>query len=154
MQEGAPDEPPAASRGVSLKVKLILSQPRWAGFPLRYNKRRGIKPCRFRITLKVIRVIRIICEIGGLKIDSIGKKTRIGKPDGRKSGFELIGPERMYEALKTLPFLSPSVALNVPPDKLAAEADSVSFCLSKGLAAPVSSVVCLSYSTPSEWFRR
>ena len=27
-------------------------------------------------------------------------------------------------------------------DKLAAEADSVSFCLSKGLAAPVGSVVC------------
>jgi hypothetical protein len=59
---------PAASRGVSLEEKLILSQPRWAGFPLRYNKLRGIKPCRFRITLKVIRVIRVICEICGLKI--------------------------------------------------------------------------------------
>jgi hypothetical protein len=54
---------PAASRGVSLK--FILSQPRWAGFPLRYNKLRGIKPCRFRIALKVIKVICVICVICG-----------------------------------------------------------------------------------------
>jgi threonine aldolase len=39
-------------------------------------------------------------------------------------------------------FFHAAVALNVPADKLAAEADSVSFCLSKGLAAPVGSVVC------------
>jgi hypothetical protein len=58
----------AASRGVPSKVKYILSQPRWAGFPLRYNKLLGIKPCKFRITLKVVGVIRVICEIGGLKI--------------------------------------------------------------------------------------
>jgi len=35
-----------------------------------------------------------------------------------------------------------AVALDVKVDQLAAEADSVSFCLSKGLAAPVGSVVC------------
>jgi threonine aldolase len=35
-----------------------------------------------------------------------------------------------------------AVALNVNPKDLVAEADSVSFCLSKGLAAPVGSVVC------------
>ncbi len=35
-----------------------------------------------------------------------------------------------------------AVALGVKADQLAAEADSVSFCLSKGLAAPVGSVVC------------
>jgi threonine aldolase len=35
-----------------------------------------------------------------------------------------------------------AVALGVTVDKLAAHADSVSFCLSKGLAAPVGSVVC------------
>jgi threonine aldolase len=35
-----------------------------------------------------------------------------------------------------------AVALNVDPKDLVAEADSVSFCLSKGLAAPVGSVVC------------
>jgi threonine aldolase len=35
-----------------------------------------------------------------------------------------------------------AVALNVNPKNLTAEADSVSFCLSKGLAAPVGSVVC------------
>ncbi len=39
-------------------------------------------------------------------------------------------------------FFHAAVALDVPADKLAAEADSVSFCLSKGLAAPVGSVVC------------
>ena len=35
-----------------------------------------------------------------------------------------------------------AVALGVSPAELAAPADSVSFCLSKGLAAPVGSVVC------------
>ena len=39
-------------------------------------------------------------------------------------------------------FFHAAVALDVAADKLAAEADSVSFCLSKGLAAPVGSVVC------------
>jgi len=39
-------------------------------------------------------------------------------------------------------FFNAAVALDVPPDKLATEADSISFCLSKGLAAPVGSVVC------------
>jgi len=35
-----------------------------------------------------------------------------------------------------------AVALGVEPKDLAADADSVSFCLSKGLAAPVGSMVC------------
>jgi len=35
-----------------------------------------------------------------------------------------------------------AVALNVDPKSLTAEVDSVCFCLSKGLAAPVGSVVC------------
>ena len=39
-------------------------------------------------------------------------------------------------------FFNAAAALGVPPDRLAAEADSVSFCLSKGLAAPVGSMVC------------
>ena len=39
-------------------------------------------------------------------------------------------------------FFNAAVALGVPAAKLAADADSVSFCLSKGLAAPVGSVVC------------
>ena len=39
-------------------------------------------------------------------------------------------------------FFNAAMALGVAPDQLAAEADSVSFCLSKGLAAPVGSVVC------------
>ena len=39
-------------------------------------------------------------------------------------------------------FFNAAVALDVNPVDLAADADSVSFCLSKGLAAPVGSVVC------------
>jgi threonine aldolase len=39
-------------------------------------------------------------------------------------------------------FFNAATALGVAPDQLAAEADSISFCLSKGLAAPVGSVVC------------
>ncbi len=39
-------------------------------------------------------------------------------------------------------FFNAAVALNVDPEDLAQEADSVSFCLSKGLAAPVGSVIC------------
>jgi len=39
-------------------------------------------------------------------------------------------------------FFNAAVALGVPAAKLAADADSVSFCLSKGLAAPVGSLVC------------
>jgi threonine aldolase len=39
-------------------------------------------------------------------------------------------------------FFNAAVALNVTVDELAAQADSVSFCLSKGLAAPVGSLVC------------
>lgn len=39
-------------------------------------------------------------------------------------------------------FFNAAIALNVAPGDLAAEADSVSFCLSKGLAAPVGSMVC------------
>ncbi|CAB1084612.1 threonine aldolase [Alkalispirochaeta odontotermitis] len=39
-------------------------------------------------------------------------------------------------------FFNAAAALDVAPAKLAAEADSLSFCLSKGLGAPVGSVVC------------
>lgn len=39
-------------------------------------------------------------------------------------------------------FFNAAVALGTDPKKLAAEADSISFCLSKGLAAPVGSVIC------------
>ena len=39
-------------------------------------------------------------------------------------------------------FFNAAVALGVAPDQLAAEADSISVCLSKGLGAPVGSVVC------------
>jgi threonine aldolase len=39
-------------------------------------------------------------------------------------------------------FFNAAVALDTAPDVLAARADSVSFCLSKGLAAPVGSMVC------------
>ena len=42
-------------------------------------------------------------------------------------------------------FFNAAVALDLKVDQLAAEADSVSFCLSKGLAAPVGSLVCGSW---------
>ncbi len=38
-----------------------------AGSLLRSDKLRGIKPYSFRIVLQMIRVIRVICEICGLK---------------------------------------------------------------------------------------
>ena len=52
----------------------------------------------------------------------------------RRHGIKLhIDGARLFNA---------AVALGVPVKDLALEADSVSFCLSKGLAAPVGSVVC------------
>ena len=52
----------------------------------------------------------------------------------RRHGIKLhIDGARLFNA---------AVALGVPAQQLAVEADSVSFCLSKGLAAPVGSVVC------------
>jgi threonine aldolase len=39
-------------------------------------------------------------------------------------------------------FFNAAISLGVDPADLAAQADSVSFCLSKGLAAPVGSMVC------------
>ena len=39
-------------------------------------------------------------------------------------------------------FFNAAIALGIDPSDLAAQADSVSFCLSKGLAAPVGSMVC------------
>jgi threonine aldolase len=47
-------------------------------------------------------------------------------------------------------FFNATEALGVPADELAAEADSLSFCLSKGLGAPVGSVVCGSREFISE----
>ena len=47
-------------------------------------------------------------------------------------------------------FFNAAAALDVPPAKLAADADSVSFCLSKGLGAPVGSVVCGNHEFISE----
>jgi len=39
-------------------------------------------------------------------------------------------------------FFNAAIALGIDPSDLAAQADSISFCLSKGLAAPVGSMVC------------
>ncbi len=52
----------------------------------------------------------------------------------RRHGVKLhIDGARLFNA---------AAALGVPAQQLALEADSISFCLSKGLAAPVGSVVC------------
>ena len=47
-------------------------------------------------------------------------------------------------------FFNAAAALDVPVSELAADADSLSFCLSKGLGAPVGSVVCGSREFISE----
>ena len=47
-------------------------------------------------------------------------------------------------------FFNAAAALDVPAAELAADADSLSFCLSKGLGAPVGSVVCGSREFISE----
>lgn len=52
----------------------------------------------------------------------------------RRHGISLhIDGARLFNA---------AVALGLAPHRLAADADSVSFCLSKGLAAPIGSMVC------------
>jgi threonine aldolase len=62
--------------------------------------------------------------------------------DYMKAVGEIAGRHKLKIHVDGARFFNAAVALNVDPKDLAAEADSVSFCLSKGLAAPVGSVVC------------
>lgn len=69
-------------------------------------------------------------------------------------GGAVLGPDEMREVrdvaararakvhLDGARIFNASVALSIPAATLAAEADSVTFCLSKGLSAPVGSVLC------------
>jgi threonine aldolase len=71
-----------------------------------------------------------LCGGAPLELDYIHAVSVIA----RRHGIRLhIDGARLFNA---------AVALGVAPHRLAADADSVSFCLSKGLAAPVGSVVC------------
>ena len=63
--------PRGKPRGIKISILSSLSQPRMAESTQYSDKLRGIKPCRFRIALQVIRVIRVICEICGLKIPQV-----------------------------------------------------------------------------------
>jgi threonine aldolase len=49
-----------------------------------------------------------------------------------------------------------AVALGIPAAKLVADADSVTFCLSKGLSAPVGSILCgtQDFITKARWIRK
>ena len=66
---------PAVSRGISFKVKFILSQ-----------QAEGTKLNRFRIAHKVIKVIRVICEISGSKRDQAKKRMIFSNPSSTPAG--------------------------------------------------------------------
>jgi len=71
-----------------------------------------------------------------------------------RCGGAVLSPEQMHAVaavahahglklhLDGARIFNAAVALGVPASRLAAEADSVSFCLSKGLACPVGSLIC------------
>ena len=83
-----------------------------------------------RTRLIVLENTHNLCSGQPLDTGYIGAVGRIAQRHGLKIH---VDGARIFNA---------AVALNVPVDKLVADADSVSFCLSKGLAAPVGSVVC------------
>ncbi|MBW2489348.1 MAG: aminotransferase class I/II-fold pyridoxal phosphate-dependent enzyme, partial [Deltaproteobacteria bacterium] len=62
--------------------------------------------------------------------------------DYMKAAGEIARRHKLKIHVDGARFFNAAVALGVRPQDLAAEADSVSFCLSKGLAAPVGSVIC------------
>lgn len=62
--------------------------------------------------------------------------------DYMKAASEIARHHKLKIHVDGARFFNAAVALGVAPKDLAAEADSVSFCLSKGLAAPVGSVIC------------
>jgi threonine aldolase len=62
--------------------------------------------------------------------------------DYMKAVREIANHHKLQIHVDGARFFNAAVALGVDPKDLAAQADSVSFCLSKGLAAPVGSMVC------------
>ena len=56
-------------------IYALLGRSLWLS-PIRSDKLRGIKPYRFRIVLQMIRVIRVICEICGLKFNCLTGKRK------------------------------------------------------------------------------
>jgi len=83
-------------------------------------------------------VTRLVClenthnRCGGTVLDT-AYMTRVRKVAHRHGLRVHLDGARLFNA---------AVALGVPPAALAASTDSVTFCLSKGLAAPVGSVLC------------
>ncbi|MBK6769175.1 MAG: low-specificity L-threonine aldolase [Ardenticatenales bacterium] len=83
-------------------------------------------------------VTRLIClenthnRCGGAVLDAAYMRAVRAVADAHGLAVHLDGA-RIFNA---------AVALGVPVSALAADADSVTFCLSKGLAAPVGSVLC------------
>lgn len=70
------------------------------------------------------------CNGSCLDVDYMGAVGALARRNGLKVH---VDGARIFNA---------AVAQNVPASALAAEADSITFCLSKGLAAPVGSLVC------------
>ena len=71
-------------------------------------------------------------QCGGYPLDA-GYMKAVGEI-ARRHGLKIhVDGARIFNA---------AVALNIKASDLTAEADSISFCLSKGLAAPIGSVVC------------
>jgi threonine aldolase len=66
-------------------------------------------------------------------------------PAYTRSAADLIHAHNLFLHLDGARIFNASVALGVQARDLAAPADSVTFCLSKGLCAPVGSVLCGSY---------
>ena len=62
--------------------------------------------------------------------------------DYTRRAFELTRERGLALHLDGARLFNASVSLGVPPSEFAALADSVSFCLSKGLGAPIGSLVC------------
>lgn len=103
---------------------------------------------------------------GSLQLEEFGRAIRgsdIHQPVSRllilenthnRCGGVVIGPEYMQQAgelvhdrglllhLDGARIFNAAAALGIPASALAAQADSVTFCLSKGLCAPVGSVLC------------
>jgi threonine aldolase len=63
-------------------------------------------------------------------------------PDQMRPLCEIAHENGLQVHLDGARIFNASIALNIDPKEIAAPADSVMFCLSKGLAAPIGSLVC------------
>ena len=93
----------------------------------------AIRPDNIHFPLTRLIVLENTHNLCGGRPLSIGYMQAVGDIASRHGLKVHVDGARIFNA---------AVALGVAVDKLAANADSVSFCLSKGLGAPVGSMVC------------